>query len=98
MFDQAISLDEIEHFQVIVKGCPRSERDPGWAEGDSSAADDFQGFLDIGSRVMLLQDVEHGLAERLDSGDHEQAARRAQLGEQTASLQDVLDFRSEVEC
>src|SRR5262249_4270903 len=97
MVNQAMLLNEVEHLQVVIQRCPRSERNPRRTEGDSRCMDDLQGFLDVRPRVMLLQDVEYSVAERLDGGDHEQAARSAQLGEQSAAFQDVLDLRGEVE-
>ena len=48
-------------------------------------------------RVVLLQDRQHRVADRLDGGDQEQAAQPAQLRQDGAALQDVLDLGGDVE-
>src|SRR5262249_20693229 len=88
---------EVEDLEVVVPGRPGGERHPGRAVGDAGPADDRQRLLDVGPRVVLLQDGQHPVRQRLDGRDHEHAAGGPQLGEEVAALKDVLDLGGEVE-
>ena len=45
----------------------------------------------------LVEDRQHAVVDRLDGRHDEQAAESREVGEQLASLQDVLDLRREIE-
>src|SRR5205823_5173227 len=89
--DQIVLLDERQHIEVIAERGPRGEGYPGRPRRDARGADDPDGLDDLRSGVVLLQDLEYALTDRLDRGDDEQAAEPAEFRQDGAALQNVLD-------
>ena len=95
--DEVVRGDEVGDGAHVVERGPGREGQPRGPDLDAVPAQQLDGARRVGGGVALVQQLERVVVHRLERGDHEQAARRGELGPDAFVAEDVLDLDRAVE-